>query len=161
MGIFDLLKMKKVEKQKDFNTLSGSGMIDYIRSNLKEPTDENVLKVLQKAAQPDADQEHLTAEGDLPWGWHTKNLPIVKPYETEIANIAVALKGLKGTERIAQLEKLISFYNEYKCFCYRKNECYIKYFSDMWEHCHNSRCKDFEYITPYIEELEKLKGGDA
>lgn len=157
MGILDFIKGKKSEKKIDFNILSGSGIIDYIRSNLKEPTEKNVLKVLEKVAQPDADQEHLTAEGDLPWGWYTQNLPIVKPYEAEITNMAVALKGLKGIERITQLEKLISFYNEYKCFCYGKNECYIKYFSDMWEHCHNSRCKDFEYITPYIDELEKLK----
>lgn len=157
MGFFDLFKRKEAEKEKDFNVLSGSGMVDYIRSNLKEPTDENVLKVLEKVAQPDADQDHLNSEGKLPWGWHTQNLPIVKPYEDKIVEIAVGLKGLKGIERIAQLEKLISFYNEYKCFCYGKNECYRKYFSDMWEHCHNSRCKDFEYITPYIEELESLK----
>ena len=157
MGFFDLLKIKKVEKQKDFNTLSGNGMIDYIRSNLKEPTDENVAKVLVKAAQPDPDQEHLTAEGKLPWGWYTQNLPTVKPYENKITQIAVELKHLKGEARIAQLEKLVSFYNEYKRFCYDKDECYIKYFSDTWEHCHNSKCKDFEYITPYIEELERLK----
>jgi hypothetical protein len=60
-------------------------------------------------------------------------------------------------EKIAQLEKLICVYYEFKRFCYGQGECYIKYFSDQWEHCHNSRCNDFEYITPYIEQLEKLK----
>lgn len=101
----------------------------------------------------------MTPEGELPWGWHSRYEPIIKPYEDMIIQAAVSLNTMSGNERIEQLEKLIKLYNEYKNFCYKKDECYIKYFSDMWEHCHNSQCKDFEYITPYIAELETLRKG--
>lgn len=145
-------------KKKEYNLLSGKGLIDFVKANLKNPTDENVLKAVQEIAKPDADQEHLTKDGELPWGWLRQNTPIIKPYEDRIVQMAVDLKKYKGTDKIKQLEELIGFYAEFKSFCYQKNECYQKYFSDMWEHCHNSRCKDFEYITPYVDELNKLKG---
>ena len=110
-----------------------------------------------KPKETNGDFEHLTKDGELPCGWYTKHEHTFKPYETRIVQTAVELKSLVGSERIPKLEKLIALYNEYKQFCYGKSECYIKYFSDMWEHCHNSRCKDFEYITPYLAELEALK----
>lgn len=172
MGIFDLLK-KKGSPNKSTNAkapdnelgaLSSNSLVSFIRSNLDDPSDENVLKAIDLLAKPADDLEHLTPEGELPWGWHTKYKSVLKQYEDQIIQTAVDLRRMSGTERIAQLEKLVSLYNEYKRFCYGKDECHAKYFSDMWEHCHNSRCKDFEYITPFLVELEALKnrkGGDA
>ena len=127
MGIFDLLKMKKVEKQKDFNTLSGSGMIDYIRSNLKEPTDENVLKVLQKVAQPDADQEHLTSEGELPWGWHTRNKEFtekIKGEYTYFLNMWLDSKKKSPEEHIQALKSFIQYLQDVEQLCKSKGECF-------------------------------------
>lgn len=165
MGLFDLFRKKKKQTETvinekssdDFNILSVDGMVGYIKANLDNPTDENVLKVMEAMAKPDEDQQHLTSEGELPWGWLSRNMPICKPYEQKMTDIALSLKTLNVNDKIGQLEKLISAYYEYKAFCYSKDECYIKYFSDMWEHCHNSKCKDFEYITPYEEELQSLK----
>ena len=31
-------------KKKEYNLLSGKGLIDFVKANLKNPTDENVLK---------------------------------------------------------------------------------------------------------------------
>ena len=75
MGLFDFLKKNKNEnaEKDDFDILSGSGMIEYIRSNLKNPSPENVLKVLENVAKPDDDLERLTEDGELPWGWHSHN----------------------------------------------------------------------------------------
>lgn len=144
--------------KKEFNILSGKGLIGFIKANLKNPTDENVLKVVQAIAKPDADQEHLTKDGELPWGWLNQNKPIIKPYEDKMVQMAIDLKNYNGKDRIRPLEELIAFYADFKSFCYQKNECYKKYFSDMWEHCHNSRNNDFEYITQFVEELNELKG---
>lgn len=165
MGLFDLFRKKKLPQKEETTTeidlFSGKGLIDFVKSNLDNPTEENVLKAVQEIAKPDADQEHLTSEGELPWGWLSRNVPLCQPYEDKIIQAAVDLKNFKGMDRIPQLEKIIKLYNKYKNFCYGKNECYIKYFSDSWEHCHNSRCDDFEYITPYVEELNRLKGLDV
>lgn len=96
-------------------------------------------------------------DGDLPFGWYSRNEHIYKPYEDKIYELSAMQKELKGDERIEILENLVSFYYEYKSFCYSKNECFTKYFSDMWEHCHNSKCNDFEFIKPVEEELKRLK----
>lgn len=157
MGLFSKKKTAVKKPAEGFDILSGSGLVDFVKANLDNPTPKNVAKAIKAIAAPDKDQKHLTPEGELPWGWMSRNAPICKPYEDKIVQMAVALKPLKGAERKAQLEKLIAFYYEYKAFCYSKDECYIKYFSDMWEHCHNSRCKDFEYITPYKAELKGMK----
>ena len=154
MGLF---KKKKVKPQGDFDFLSGAGLVSCVKANLKNPTEKNVAKAIKAIAEPDKDQTHLTKDGELPWGWLTQNTPLCKPYETKIVDIAVALKTMKLDDKIANLKKLIAIYNEYKQFCYSKDECFIKYFSDHWEHCHNSRCKDFEYIEPFKAELKNLE----
>ena len=151
MGLFN-------KKKNDFNILSGAGLVDFVKANLKNPTDKNVARAIKAIAEPDRDQQHLTPEGELPWGWLSANTPICKPFEDKIVQLAIDLKGSTGSDRIRRLEDLIDAYYTYKRFCYSKDECFIKYFSDKWEHCHNSRCKDFEYITRFEEELKELKG---
>ena len=119
----------------------------------------SILNLFKTAiAKPQTTGSRLDADGELPWGWLSENAHLCEPYEKKIVAMAVALRPLKGIDRIKPLEELISFYYAYKEICYSKDECYIKYFADKWEHCHNSKCADFEYITPYVEELEKLKG---
>lgn len=154
MGFFKKKKKEEVE----YNLLSKEGIIAYFKDNLKNPTDKNVANAIVEMAKPDADQEHLTKNGELPWGWLRQNAPILKTYENEMVQMAVNLNNYEGTDKIKPLEELIKYYYNFKDFCYSKNECYIKWFQDMWEHCHNSRCKDFEYIEPYEKELEELKG---
>ena len=101
--------------------------------------------------------DKLDKNGKLPFGWYAHNSHIVKPYEDKMVKTAVDLKKYKDMDRIKHLEKLIKQYNDFKKFCYKKGPCFKKYFQDQWEHCHNSRNKDFEYITPYVEELKELK----
>lgn len=144
MGFFDFLKSNK-QKTKITFTETVNGKTIPISATKGE-----------KVSKP-KDLEHLTKEGELPFGWYSKHNHIFQPYEDKIVQTAVDLKPMKEAERIAQLEKLISLYYEYKQFCYKNGECYIKHFSNRWEHCHNSRCKDFEYIAPYVEELETIK----
>lgn len=154
MGLFN--KKNKHVNKNDFNPFNLNELKNYIKENTENPNTENVSEIIREIAKPDADQEHLK-NGELPWGWLSRNMPVCEPYEKEIVSLAKGLKQLEGSEKIAQLEELIKSYNRYKQFCYSQNECYIKYFSDQWEHCHNSRCSDFEYIIPYIEELNELK----
>lgn len=163
MGLFG--KKKKAQQppkaapvnDEDFSIFSGQGLVSYIKSHMDNPTDAEVLEVVQAMAKPDADQHHLTEDGELPWGWLSQNGYICKPYEERMVQEAVDLNGSVGSDRIARLKRLIALFYEYKDFCYSKDECFIKYFSDGWEHCNNSRRKDFIYITPYEEELKELE----
>ena len=56
---------------------------------------------------------------------------------------------------------MIETYYDFKRECYKKNECFAKYFADMWEHCSNSRNDDFEYITPFEDELKEIESNYA
>ena len=58
--------------------------------------------------------------------------------------------------KIFFLRLSIFYFYKYKRQCkYRGVEYYI-YFSKEWEHCHNSKNKDFCFITSYEKELESL-----
>lgn len=105
----------------------------------------------------------LANDGELPYGWEDYNKKIIKINEDKLVSYATKLKysELNATERIETLKEMISFYYSFKNSFYKKNECFKKYFIDMWEHCFNSKCDDFEYIKPYenmlSEELENYE----
>lgn len=162
MGLFSKRKKHPQKTDDDYDVFSFSGLVEFVKDNLDNPTKENVTKAVLEIVKPDKDQKHLTKDGELPWGWLSKNTPICKPYEDKMVQLAVDLKGIRDPEeRIAQLEKLVASYYDFKRFCYSKDECFIKYFSDMWEHCYNSKHDVFEYITPYLKELTELKANKA
>lgn len=100
--------------------------------------------------------DKLTPEGELPFGWYVNNKGSVEPYEKALAGFAASLENQSVEEKVETLKKMIEKYYSFKAQCYKKNECYKKYFQDMWEHCRNSKCADFEYIKPYEEKLEEL-----
>ena len=78
----------------------------------------------------------------------------VKPLEDIMVNFAVALKEQKSVEdRIEILKALIESFYDLKSKCVSLGEDYKKYFSDMWERQHNSKCEDFCYVDRYEKEL--------
>ncbi len=101
--------------------------------------------------------DKLTTKGELPFGWYAHNQEIVKPYNDKIVEYAKKIAGTSGKKRITALKELISYYYKTKKLFYSKGKCFQKYFQKTWEHCHNSRNKDFEYIKPYEEELLQLE----
>lgn len=81
----------------------------------------------------------------------------IKPLETKIVNMAVSLKGKKSVdERIAILTSLIDTYYALGRKCKQLGADYAKHFSKNWEHCHNSRNPDFNYIERFEKELAEL-----
>ncbi len=84
--------------------------------------------------------------------WYVEHSAEMKIWEDKIVDLAVASQ--KGTidEKIATLKQLIDLYEEYREYCYSKGTHYQKHFQDLWEHCHNSRNPDFDYIEPHIKE---------
>lgn len=96
--------------------------------------------------------------GQLPFGWVSRHRTELDVWEKKLPDLASKTKTGSVEEKINALEQLISFYQDFKSFCYQ-DECFQKYFQDMWEHCHNSQNPDFEYIQPYVEELTRYKKG--
>ena len=95
-------------------------------------------------------------DGNLPWGWCARNQDYIHEKEKPLREYAQSSRIGSIDSRIRTLEEMITYYTDMKQEFYNKGECFQKYFCDMWEHCHNSRCDNFDYITPYKETLTEL-----
>lgn len=154
MGFFNLFKKKEKEneKPKDFDVLSGEGLIGYIQANLEEPTNENVLKALEKIAQPDDDLEHLTAEGELPWGWHTHNKEFISKIDSDYSrslNRWLDSRNKSPMEELTALKKFVSYLERLEKTCKSKGECFEFYFREI--------IASQDYIQKRKEELSELE----
>jgi len=146
MGLFDFLKKdKNVEKLfypvAQSAVKEGKTVKEYMKSHdvnsLNEPLDKLI-------------------DGELPWGWYSSHCEELKEWEQKLPEYATAHKSSEIDKRIQTLKEMILHYESFRSYCYSKNECYQKYFSDRWEHCHNSENPDFEYISLYRDELNTL-----
>lgn len=155
MGIFDFLKKKTTQKdmaaKSEPDILSGQGMIDYISSNLENPTQENVLKVLDRMAQPDDDLEHLTKDGELPWGWHSHNKEFTEKIKTEYSHFLNAWldsKSKSPEEQYSALKSFVLYLEDLEKLCKSKGECF-----EFW---YNEILTSPDYLTKRKKELQNM-----
>lgn len=81
----------------------------------------------------------------------------IRPIESYMANCAVSLNAKRLlNERIETLQKLIGAFYSLKSKCYSLGPEYQTYFSEMWEHAHNSKDADFCYVDRFECELKEL-----
>ena len=110
--------------------------------------------------KPTVDLECLDENGNIPVGWLIAHSDIkeMDNHLGHLINRYVYYRDNNGSvdDKIASINDVISYLEEYKDYCYTKNECYIKYYSSQYEHCHNSQNKDFPLIANYKEFLKKL-----
>lgn len=160
MGLFKKIFQKESKKEtiKQANVyLDNAKTLDDVFNVAKDLFEKDILNEDNMFAD---DLEHLDAKGELPSGWFTAH-PDIEEKNNELGvliNKYVNLLNSKGSvdNKIASINAVISYLEEYKTYCYNKNECYIKYFSDQYEHCHNSKCDDFALITNYQGFLKEL-----
>lgn len=152
MGFSNLFKQKKKKQpQEDFNILSAKGLINYVKSNIDDPSEKNVLKAVQEIAQPDKDQDHLTEEGELPWGWRTVHKPFVDKISGEYKiylDLWLESRNKSPFEQHAALKQFVQFMNDTRKLCESKGECHLEWFKD---------CATDDYIKARSDELAKLE----
>lgn len=147
MGLF-----RKNKKNNDFNILSGNGLIDYVRTNLKNPSDENVLKAVQEIAKPDDNQEHLTSEGSLPWGWHYLNRDFTDKIQNEhryFFDNWYNSRNKSPLEQLGQLKSFVIHMHEAKELCYSKGECFAYWYDGV--------IASADYIKGMESDLQELE----
>lgn len=152
MGIFDFLKKKAVKQESNQNILSGDGLINYVKSNLENPTEENVLKALDRIAKPADDLEHLTKEGDLPWGWHNQNKDFIEKINKEYSYFLNNWLNSRYSEPKKHYEVLKSFVlylDNIEKLCKKKGECFVFWFSEV--------LTSPTYLQERKEELKELE----
>ena len=162
MGIFDLFKKKEVKKNtaSDFDPLNGKSMINYIRSRLDNPTDENVLKVLQRISEPAEDLEHLTPEGDLPRGWFTENKNFIDKTNSEFSYFLkrwIDSRDGSPKELYSALKSFVLYMEDVKKVCLQKGECFEHWFNEILTSPGylEKRKAELQKLTANLEELQK------
>lgn len=153
MGLFDLFKKKETKKDSisNFDPLNGNSIVDYIRSNLENPTDENVLKALDRITKPDEDLEHLTPDGELPWMWHSVNKDILEKLQTEYTyflNMWLDSRDKSPKELYSALKSFVMYLDDLKKLCKQKGECFEFWFNEI--------IATPDYIEKRKEELKEL-----
>lgn len=155
MGIFG---SKKGNQKKGFDILSSNGLIDYFKKNLGNPTDEELVEVVQAFAAPDKDQEHLTADGILPWGWYTLHKDFTNKIESEhnyFWNCWNESKDLSPKEQYQALRDYVKYMNDAKRLCYSKGECFAYWYDGLAKPAHiDKRTKELEELEANLEELQ-------
>ena len=148
MGFFK----RKEKKAADFDAMSGKGLISYIKANLKDPSDENVLNTMQEINKPDADQNHLTKECTLPYGWFTLNREFteqIKAEYTYFLNKWLENRNAAPLRKHETLESFVVYLTDVQKVCYSKSECHAFWF--------NGNIASPEYIEERTAELNELK----
>lgn len=115
------------------------------------------MKLFKKKTNSIGEPLDKLVNGDLPFGWYAHNEQEIQKWEKPIPEMAnAALHAETVNKQLQLLKELIDYYEKYRTYCYSKDDCWKKHFSDMWEHCHNSKCDDFNFIVPYKESLSTL-----
>lgn len=109
MGILDLFNKKKTEKG-------------------------NFLKVVEKVAQPDDDLLHLTPEGELPWGWHSRNKEFTERTNKEYShflNTWLDSRTKSPKEQYEALKSFVLYLEDLEKLCISKGECFEFWFYEV------------------------------
>lgn len=125
---------KKKSENEDFDLFSKDGLLGYIRSNLKNPTDENVSKVVEHLAKPDDDLEHLTPEGELPLGWHTHTKDFRQKIEGEYTyflNNWLDSRSKSPKDQYSALKSFVLYLDDVEKLCKSKGECFEFWFNEI------------------------------
>lgn len=138
MGILNFFKKKSAQKEKTEqetpNILTGEGLVDYIYSNLENPSQENLLKALDRIAKPEDDLDHLTKEGDLPWGWHSHNKAFTDKINNEFSyflNSWLDVRSKSPSEQYQALKSFVLYLEDVEKLCKSKGECFEFWFYEI------------------------------
>lgn len=148
MGLFDLFK-KKDTKQPAVTPNDSIGDIAVKLAQagaISVPKDDNHNSFGETL-------DHLV-DGELPWGWVSAKANFIKPRDKHMMDLHIRSCNASSILEEKQLieEFLVAFY-AYKRECEEMGECYMKYFSDMHEHCHNNSNPCFSLAKPREERL--------
>lgn len=160
MGIFDFLKKFNKDKGENQSILSRNGLIEFIESSIENPSEKKVLKVIDALAKPDDDLEHLTPEGELPWGWHTHNKDFIEKIGTEYTyflNMWLDARKKSPRELYPALKSFVMYLEDAEKLCKSKGECFEFYFCEILtsKDYFQKRRQELEDLTANLDTLQR------
>lgn len=168
MGLFDLFKAKPKVKEMsidDVNPFDIRSLIAYYKSKNPNATEEDILAFIKKLSRDD-DLEHLTPEGDLPWGWFNANKGFTEPIDKEYRRLSEAYYSARheGVQKqYATLKPLFAYMEDIKKLCADKGECFEEWSktlvanAEIMEHHRNEIKRLEENMDALIQRENALK----
>lgn len=99
------------------------------------------------------DQDHLTQDGTLPYGWFYRNKDFLDQIKTEYSHFLNSWLDSRKKSPIDQygaLKSFVTYMNEAKALCHSKGECFAYWF--------DTSVADSDYIQKRTVELMELEG---
>ena len=156
MGIFDLFK-KVLSPGKSSNAQNISFTETIDGKTKKIPVQDTVKDVFFSA-----DFEHLTKDGELPWGWyaHNKEKDIVDKIGSEhtyFLNMWLDSRNKSPKEQYAPLKSFVLFLEDAEKLCTQKNECVEFWFYNIIasKDYIEQRKKELQHLVENFDSLQK------
>lgn len=149
MGLFKRLK-KKTDFD-DIDPLDINSLVNAYTSQNPTASDADIANYIKRLAEPDADQEHLTPENELPWGWFSIHKEETSIYTSEYNALWAAWHdscSKAPSERLAALEAFVNYMNMTKTALAKKGECFNYWRDTLF---------DDDYLLKRTCELNELK----
>lgn len=169
MGLFGLFRKKnnktfgtqEPEIPDDFNPLDISSVIRYIKKRKPGISDKEAWDIFYKMCEPDKDQDHLTPEGELPFGWWYINKDFTRQVDNEYCYYHdnwIAHLHKSPSEQIASLQSLINYIQHIRKTCKEKGECYDYWlnhkFCSFDDNMYNQWVQKLAYMKEHYDELD-------
>ena len=169
MGLFDLFKKRqkdepiKKEISEDFDPFDINSVTDYLIGRIKEKrpnaSPKEVANVINDILVPKKENlQHLTEDGELPFGWITANADFVEPTEKvygDLLDTWIAEKNKGVMKEYSSLKALVVFMEDIKKECISRGECF-----ERWSKIMVARPDDLErhrerlnYMELHLEEF--------
>lgn len=149
MGLFK--RLKKKTGFDDIDPLDINGLVKAYTSQNSTASDADIANCIKRLAEPNADQERLTSEGELPWGWLSIHKEETSIYTTEYNAFWTAWYDSRSkapSEQLTALEAFVNYMNMVKTSLVKKGECFNYWRDTLF---------DDDYLAKRTCELNELK----
>lgn len=132
------------------------GLFDFLKNIKKENKNTTHIDIVIKpgeksSSKPVVDLEHLTAEGELPWGWVYHNREFtgkIGGEYTHFLNTWLDARQKSPKELHSALKSFVVYLEDAESLCKSKGECFAFWFYNI--------LTSPDYIDKRKEELNKL-----
>lgn len=160
LACFFFRKKRKEKQQKSAVTVTFE-TYENIGGELRQ-TDVHEITVKKDPKKKPVvkDMNHLTADGELPWGWLYANKEFVDQIKDEYSyfmHLWHEAQNKDVASQYAGLKSFVQYIEDVQNLCAKKGECYVKWLNDVViDHDYYAECKaKLEHIVEHKEELFK------
>lgn len=144
------------------------GLFDFFKKNKKENVNTTRFDIIVKTGtkptpKPEMDWEHLTDEGELPFGWIYHNKEFTDRINNEYShflNLWLDARKKSPKELHSALKSFILYMEDVEKLCKSKGECFEFWFYELIasKDYIEKRKNELKELTENLDELQQIRG---